>query len=186
MDTKITLLRVDVSETEKDREYWATRPWVSDELVQRLRAADVLIIPWENFREGRPALFPQGTTDFLNTLVRHLPDKAFAVAVDKERFEEIALHARQTRWPTVMVTVVLLPLLVNVLTELTKKLIEEHPNEQKVQMRVLVEGKHGQCIEISYEGPANDLARTLTQQADKCLPQLEDTPRHVPARKKDR
>jgi hypothetical protein len=186
METKTTLFRVDVSQTEKDREYWATRPWISNDASQKLRAADVLIIPWENFREGHPALFPQGTTDFLSSLVHRLPENAFAVAVDQEMFEEIALHARRVRWPTIMVTAVLLPLLVNVLTELAKKLIDEHPHEQSIQMHLLVEGKHGHCIEIDYDGPANDLARTLTEQADKCLPRLRDKPRHLPAGKNDK
>ena len=176
-----TLFKVDVSQTGRDREYWATRPWVSGELVQEIRAADVLLTPWENFRDGHPALFPQGTTDFARMLARHLTEKRIAVAIDTERFEEIALHARQLRWPTIMVTAVLLPLLVNILTEFGKKLLDEHPSDQTVQFSVIVEGRHRHCIEIDYKGPPNDLARMITEQAEKCLPRLEDKPRHVPA-----
>ena len=186
MNTNTTLFKVDVSETSKDREYWAMRPWVSAEARLNVRDADILLIPWEDFREGRPALFPQGTTDFLRTLTQHFPERALVLAVDKTRFEEIALHARQTRWPTVMVTAVLLPLLVNVLTELAKKLVEEHPSQQTVQIGLIVEGKHGHCIEIDYNGPVNEIARTLTEQANKCLAHLEDKPRHPPAGKKQR
>jgi len=179
-----TLFSVDVSETDKDREYWATRSWISGEASRKVRAADLLVVPWEDFREGHAAQFPQGTTDFLRSLARLLPEQATTIAVNKELFEEIALHGRQTRWPTIMVTAVMLPLLVNALTELAKKLIDEHPNEQTVQINLIVEGKHGHCIEIDYKGPANDLTKTLTEQAGRCLSRLENKPRHATASKK--
>lgn len=180
MDTNTTLFRVDVSQTTKDRQYWATRPWASDETAHHIRTADLLLLPWEDFREKRPTLFPQGTTDFMRMLIKRLPESAVAVAVDKEWYQEIALHARKTRWPTIMVTAVMLPLLVDVLSDCTKKLIDEHASDQTIEFRVIVEGQHRQCIEVEYKGAANDLARTLAEQADRCLAELERKPSHSP------
>ena len=55
------LFSVQTTESEKNREYWATRPWISPDLASLVRSLDVFVLPWEDFREGQPILFPPGT-----------------------------------------------------------------------------------------------------------------------------
>lgn len=110
-----TLLSLNVSESEKDRGYWASRPWVSAMTAEKIRSADVLVVPWEDFRPESPALFPQGTTDFVGAL-KAGDLGAVEVAVDQENYAEIALHADEWRLPTLVCSTVLLPILLNLLS----------------------------------------------------------------------
>lgn len=180
MDNNISLFRLSVTETECDREYWVTRSWVSPELVERIRAADVLIVPWENFREGHPAQFPQGTTDFFRAMNNSIQGKQVGIAVEQSQYEEVVLHANRVRWPTIFVSSLLFPTLATFLGELAMKRVEDHVKTPVVSVKVIVEGRRGHCIEIDYAGPANDLASTLVNQAEKCLPRIESKPRPMP------
>jgi len=175
MTFETTLFKVDVSSTERGREFWVTRAWVSATLAPQMRSADILIAPLVNFREGHEVLFPSGTTDFMRDVARELPGQLVIIAVDEGRYEEIVLHSKQVRWPTMLVSLLVFPLLVNALTEIAKKKwLDERSRRDTIELSVIVEGKKGHCIEIKYNGPADELAKTLLEQSEACLRRLEN------------
>ena len=174
MSFDTTLFKVEVTITDRNRAFWVNKSWVSSDLAPTIRAADILVTPLVEFRLEHEALFPSGTTDFLRALKSELPEQGLVVAIDQDRYEEIALHSKQIRWPTLMLSAVILPLLVNALTEIAKKrLLDEPSKHATIEMSVIVEGHRGHCIEIKYNGPANDLAKTLLEQSDACLQMAE-------------
>jgi len=164
-----TLLRLEVSETNRNRSYWASRPWLSPGLAQELGASAIVVVPWENFRENVETTFPQGTTD----LVRSFRDKigSIFVAVDEDKFCEISLHADEKRLPTLLFSMVLLPLALGVIAnEIDKRAFPVQSDKPPVSVELIIEGDMGKCISLKYQGPSEHLAETVMREAGRCFP----------------
>jgi hypothetical protein len=164
------LLHIEVSETEKGRGYWATRSWLTG--GDDVRAADIVVVPWENFRENKPALFPHGTSDFYRELLESSSGRHIAVAVDQAAYEEIALHANEMRLPTLFVAYLALPFLINLLSAKVDRWLVEPTPMTTVEMEVIVEGDKGKCYSIKYKGPPSGMLETISKQAENCIPKL--------------
>jgi hypothetical protein len=167
-----TLFRVEVSETSRGRDYWATRPWCHGAAGDAVRSADLVIVPWENFREKNEALFPQGAGDICRDLKADLEDAHITIAVDKEKYKEIALHAHEFRIPTLLVTAVLLPALGQVIGNRVDRWLPGFQTEASVDLEIIVEGSRGRCISIKYKGPKEKLVETILTQTERCLPKV--------------
>ena len=165
-----TFLSLEVAETDKDRAYWTSRPWLTN--ADAVRAADVLLVPWENFRENKSALFPEGSGDLFRELSKALADKRVAVAIDQSKYEEAALHADASRLATLFVTLLALPFVVNLLSAKVDRWLSDPTPPQTVEMEIIVEGDWGHCLSIKYKGPPSGMVEAISKQAEKCLPRL--------------
>lgn len=163
-----TLFQVSVKESEKNREYWLQRPWISDR-KQEVMAADVLLVPWENFRENEPALFPQGTAQIYQAISK-MGDISFGLASDEQEYREIALHSKLSRLPQMVVTTLMLPALAGMLGNLMSDSVHGGKPDDLVEFKVIVQGTNGRCIDIEYKGPATRLADTLIDEVERCFP----------------
>lgn len=174
-------MAVEVTEIEFDRGYWLARPWISPATVTvaGLQDADVLVVPWESFRPNRDALFPEGTGDFVRQLRRSL---AIEVAIDRDKYEEIALYADAWRIPTLFCKYAAIPLLISLLSaEVDRRFISDQ-EATPVSVEVIVEGPAGRCVSIKYEGPANELPDELLKQAGSCFPTVDRPSQLTPAK----
>lgn len=164
-----TLFEISIKESDKGREYWLSRPWLEDRrtIVQQ---ADVLIVPWENFRENEPALYPKGSSDFINDLSA-TGSLSMELAVDEEHYYEIMLHSKLDRFPTMLVTLVALPALAGMLGNLMTNVATGGNESGQVKMKLIVEGEYGRCVSLDYEGPPTRLAETLLQESHRCFPE---------------
>jgi hypothetical protein len=165
-----TLFKVEVAESEKGREYWASRPWLTS--GNEARAADILIVPWENLREKKPALFPQGTGEFYRALLLALTAQRLAIAIDKANYEEVALHTDELRLPTCLVTLVVLPFFINLLATNVDRWLSHPAPANIVEMEVIVEGEQGRCISIKYKGPPSEMVETISKHVENCRSRL--------------
>lgn len=164
-----TLFKLEVAETNRGRSYWATRPWLSS--GEAIRAADIIIVPWEKFREDRDALFPQGTGDFMKEIAADADGVRIAIAAEPDQYEEVALYANELRWPTVFVSVVALPLLINLLSARIDRIIE--PDQKTIEMEILVEGLQGKCLSIKYKGPPSTMLDNVLQHSKSCAAETD-------------
>lgn len=163
-----TLLKLEVTETGKSREYWATRPWVTGETRTAVRSADILIVPWEDRGAEQTPSFPTGTAALVHQLAK-LTGASVAVAIDRDGYTELALHANIKRLPMFFVTAVALPILTTVIANEIQKMLDD-PTPSVVELEVIIDPQHGKCISVQYKGPPGDALTTLTREVDKCLP----------------
>lgn len=163
-----TLFEIRVKECKENREYWLSRPWLSTRRDSVL-GADVLVVPWENFRENQAALYPKGSTEVISELARQGP-LSIALAVDDEQYVEILLHSKMQRLPALLVTHVALPALAGMLGNLMYDSIAEDDEVEQVQIKLIVQGENGQCVSLDYSGPPGRLAETLIEEASRCFP----------------
>lgn len=166
-----TFLHIDVKETSHNREYWASRPFLGDQAA-KVRSADILIVPWEDFREGQAVLFPQGTSDFFLRLQKAGAD--VALAVDSKQYAEIALHAKAWRIPTLVVSALLLPALAGFLGDVLHDAVTDVGANDTIEMKVIVEGSNGRCISVDYKGAPSRALDTILDEAERCLPEITD------------
>jgi hypothetical protein len=175
-------LSLEAGETDKDRTYWTSRPWLTN--ADAVRSADVFLVPWENFRENKPALFPEGSGDLYRELSKALADKRIAVAIDQNKYEEAALHADASRLATLFVTLVALPFVINVLSAKVDRWLSDPQPPQTVEMEIIVESDWGHCLSIKYKGPPSGMVEEISRQAEKCLPRLSQHGKRKPAKRK--
>ena len=168
-----TLFEITVKESDRGREYWLDRPWLIDRREAALDA-DVLVVPWEDFREGESALFPQGAADLVQQLSEKGPLTLF-IAIDEERYQEILLHSKKHRFPTMLVKAIALPALAGMLGNIMSDLIKGGKSSDTVEITVVVEGDHGHCISLAYQGPPSRVTDTLLKEAERCLPPTAPT-----------
>jgi len=165
-----TVFSLSIAETDCSRDYWATREWVSPAAQADIRSSAIIAVPWENFRDGEKALFPQGTADVIALVRKAFNDKEIAVGIDREFYKEIALHGREWRLPTFLVTAVLVPALVQVLGNRIDNALFSPTEKDSVEVELIVEGSRGRCMSLKYKGPPSRLIETLTNETKNCFP----------------
>jgi hypothetical protein len=163
------LFRLEVSETDRTRAYWAAKPWATGELRDQIGSADLVIVPWEEFRQDKPALFPEGASDIIRTLCAELAGNKVVVGIDRDKYEEIALYANEWRLPTVVCTVLIIPLLNGVLANHIDRWTMGLSRDATVEMEVIAEGAQGRCFSLKYKGPPNKLIDNLSEQMKQCF-----------------
>lgn len=162
------LISIEVAQTEHDRQYWVSRPYITDQDIRGIvHAADVLLFPWEKFRDQHD-LFPQGAGDFFKYLEQKLPGKVVAIAIDRDKYKEITLHAHEFRLPSVLVKETFVAIVVSLAVHfLTQQLAD--PGNDIVQFEILVESPSRPCIAVKYKGPVDQLSERILTEVDKCL-----------------
>lgn len=161
-----TLLEVTVSETDEDRDFWATRPWARDS-VEGIRKAEIIVVPWVDVRKDAEVLFPQGTTDIVLALREALP---IVVGVDSSAYAEVALYANIKRLPAIFVTSLMVPALAGALGNILSDQVTGSQPAEFIEMRLIVESQGGPCISVEYKGPPGRAMDTVLDYIERCVP----------------
>jgi len=168
------LFSIDVTETRKGREYWRTRDWAPSDDVRQISTAQILVFPWEEFREGVPAVYPQGTSDFLTELRDAFSERYEVGFVEPaDGYSEVALHSKTWRIPLLFVSAVAVPILVNVISDRIDSLFPRSEDDDIVELTIIAEGKTGRCIQIDYSGPVDGMPDAIINQVERCLPRVD-------------
>lgn len=166
-DLSRTLFQVEVRESDKNRNYWANRPWASAS-SGIIREADIVVVPWEDFRNGYPALFPHDTLSLFEE-IQAGSKLSVAIAVPEEDYKELSLHGRELRWPTLLVSGLILPIIATVLGNRIDSFLTDGFDPDTVEIEIIVEGDFGKCISIKYKGPPNRLKETILFEHQNCF-----------------
>lgn len=157
MPSKATL-----AATEDGFDFWTSRPYQSPALQGKIRSAAILLVPREKLRsEHEGPLFPSGTTEFFQFLNERAPaDSPVDLAIDDERYREVAFHSDEYWLVDVLVRNVALPVLIGLVLEWLKKRGWKNKTDSRVSIRLTVEEeREGRKVraQISYEGSPADL-----------------------------
>ncbi|SCB37758.1 hypothetical protein [Rhizobium hainanense] len=164
-----TLFSLVVEETDRSRAFWATQPWIDAARRDEVAAADVLVAPWVDLKDGHK-LFPQGAADFIKDLRAAAGSHSVVVAVERAQYEEIALYSDHWRLPTLICSQILLPIVIGLLTNHIDRSITEDTKPSIVEMELIVEGSGGKCIAVKYKGPPEVMIAEIEEQVKRCLP----------------
>lgn len=162
---------ITVERTEKGREYWAKRPFVGDLIAGRIRDADLVIVPWEGFRDFDGPVFPVGTESFYTFMKENMPSGSIVeVAVDDDKYTEVALHGALVIVGTVLVTGlggIALNVISGLITEYVKSRFpkmfvpQASASADRIRVQVIVDSVSGGVLGMTYEGPPQLLESEL-------------------------
>ena len=157
---------VSVRETELSREKLDRSDWVTNKAA--IKNADLIVLPWHELGESGPVTYPQGTA----RIFKFLKDAGIGdvnLAVLQQDYNEIAMHGKAWRLPTLLITFVLVPTVVNLFSDRLSDLLPGVEPNDTVHLEIVVERPHSPCVSIKYEGPADRLPETLISESAKCI-----------------
>ena len=158
-------LRVEIEDASISRSQLQGKTWVDDALRESLGKANVVIIPWENFRELDTPVFPDGTADFFQDMRDSAKPKLLPeIAVIDEQYSEVALHADLVITPTLFVTSFIAPVVTKFVADWLARRLLERAKHSDVKCQMYIEHENGTTRLISYEGPVNSFDSLVSSQ----------------------
>lgn len=165
MSLEKNYLSLNISDSNKSLQHWLAQPYVNEDLASKIKQADVLVLPWEEFRPDEPILFPNGSADFYRRIAKAVGPERVAIVASADLYREIALHANVWRLPALFVTVVAFPILLNVISsEIDSHLFHK---DDRVELNLVVSASNHQCVQIAYKGPADGAVEKLAEAATR-------------------
>lgn len=124
--------------------------------------ANMLLYPYENFRENEKLLFPETTREFFDYLKANAPDDLIPeVAVDDDDFQEIELHDITIIIPSFIVTSIMLPIAINLVSNFIQKIIDKRAQKKaNAKLEIVISEKNKK---IKYDGPAGEMKDILLE-----------------------
>jgi hypothetical protein len=168
--------KITTEPTSQDLNYWATRPYLRQETQERVRKAEVVLVPREGFRDQEIRSFPVRTEEFHRFLKDALHDRhSVDVAIEDKEYKELALHSALIELGALVVAGFVAPLIVNIISDYINRRAEAAAKKEDAKVRfeltIVEQDKDSvRAVKIAYDGPATDFLPAM-QKA------LAETPR---------
>ena len=163
------------SATDKNFDYWLNRPFVGEELRRELKNATLLIVPAEGVRERSDLNFPNGTEGLLTYLKDNARDGVVPdICIEDKDFKALALHDATIIVGTFVVTAIVAPIAVNLISKyLEREIGLDKAEETKVKFKMTVVESDGTSKKLSYDGPAKTFEKTIGERLKVPKPSAE-------------
>lgn len=175
-------LKFEVAETTQGRGYWLDQPWVDEAQRALLLKAQVLALPHVADNAEGPA-FPADSEAFIARFRELLGgDASIAVAIRAADYHELALHSKAWRLPTLFVSYVAVPLVVNIFAARIDTLLPGHKTGDTAEITLIVEGTHHKTLKLQFKGDPKDLGDVLRRSVPRFIDELDkapDSPHHA-------
>jgi hypothetical protein len=150
-----------VREIYETRDFWLQKSYISEGLGQELRAADVLMVPQEKFRDQEGLFFPEGTSEFLPFLQDNIKDFKVDICIEDEDYRELAIHNTWVDLGIWVATSIAAPLLVYWLQQRLER--SRVADDTKVTCRIIVQQNLNgdRALQATYDGPMSGFSSTF-------------------------
>lgn len=159
-----------VSEVTEGKAYWLQLGLARGHMAE-VSAADALIVPEKNFRQGVPYVFHQDTTTLYHYLKKNLNSRfSIEVCADDHEFVEISLHSASFRISKIVTSAAVAPLLVNLLSSYLYDYMRAKPTDN-VEVSLVIEDHECRAFKFDFKGEAKDfnlLANKVGELARNC------------------
>jgi hypothetical protein len=165
-------LTLDVQETSEGRGFWLDKPWINDSRRAALVSAPILAVPTLG-KDGVP-VFPDGTSEFIGRLQALLGDEIeLGIAINDESYEEIALHSKSWRIPTLVLTAFIWPVVTNIFSNRLDEVLPGHTQGDMAEVTVIVEGPSHKSVKVTFKGAPEEIGQFLEKAVPKYIAALE-------------
>lgn len=173
---KAKLLEISVAETGEARGFWLDKPWVLESDRGALIGAPLVAVPFVRSEDDGP-VFPTGTAEFLDRLRDLLGDQAdLGVAISDEAYQELALHSKAWRLPTLVVSAVVLPIVVNILSDKLGELLPGHKDGDTAEATFIIESPNHRALKVTYKGDPKEIGKFLSDVVPKYIDAIDGEP----------
>lgn len=137
-------------------------PNLSPALLEKVKKADILLLPYADFRGYQNCLFPEQTYQFYSHLVKEAEKQSLSVdlAVSDEDYKEIELHADVVNIADVLVQWVLFPTLTGMISAYLYDLVRQRKKKMNANIKITVD-KNGKAKAVSFEGDIGNFERAM-------------------------
>lgn len=140
-------------------------------LEPQLAVADILIVPLHEFRPGFKFVFHQDTPALYQYLKSTLADQMVVeICANDDEYLEIALHSNFLRLSRIVVSYVVAPVVLGLMTNYIYDELKAKPGDT-VELSLTVEDEQCKAFNFSFTGDAKDLtliADKVGQMARDC------------------
>lgn len=127
-------------------------------LEDKIREANILLLPYQNFREKQGPIFPEAYSQFYEYLLDNIKDSKVEICVEEKDYKEIALHDETFNLGLILLNGIVLPVIANIIFEYIKSM----RNNKKVNVKVSFVEKNGDKYRrLDYEGDSKYLKDTI-------------------------
>lgn len=158
---------------------WIKRPFVGDNLRQQLSKANVLVVPNEGYGDRVDLIyFPSGTAELFQFIRESgMENLSVEICIEDADYKEVALHADILIVATFVVTSLIAPLAVDLISEYIKqRLFCRREDETEVRAKLTVyDEKDKLSIDLTYKGPAPEYRKVMMKALSKLSSQKETT-----------
>lgn len=139
------------------------KPYTPKELIENIKKAEILFLPYEDFRERNEFLFAEETYKLYSYFLEHKQNADLNVDIcsSDENYYELELHAEVINIPLLIVQWLVLPTVTSMIgSYLFGKMVKFMKNDMNTKVSITVE-KDGKAKTIHYEGSAKDFESTM-------------------------
>jgi len=130
--------------------------------LKKIKAADILLLPYADFRGYQNCLFPEQTYQFYTHLMKEAKKQSLTVdlAVSYEDYKEIELHADVVNIADVLIQWVLFPVVTGMISTYLYDLVRQRKKKINANIKISVE-KNGKAKTIHFEGDIENFERAM-------------------------
>lgn len=155
---------VEVAGSDLTRASLVERPYLDDLSRERVRGADVVLVPHEGFRDEAAVTFPTGTEELFTFLRDRAPaGVAVDAAITEGEDRELGLHFDVLTIANVLVEHAFAEAVAVLIGEWLRQHLGKRHRETEVDSSLFVQREDGSAVQIRYRGPASEYETTLRQ-----------------------
>lgn len=152
-----------VSDSSENFSTWINRQYIPQDLKGSLQKVNILFVPHENFRDQKIPVFAHKTEEVFHFFQEHAPAEVNVdICIADDDYKEIALHSDLIIIGSVIVSAVVLPVFVNLLSEYLKRKLFKAPNS-KIRIVLTVVDSSSNAKQFEYEGPADSFGKAVSE-----------------------
>jgi len=152
-----------VSDSSENFSTWINRQYIPQDLRGTLQDVNILFVPYENFRDQKIPVFAHKTEEIFHFFQEHAPAGVNVnVCIADDDYKEIALHSDLIIIGGIIVSAVVLPVFVNLLSEYLKRKLFKSPNS-KIRIVLTVVDSTSGAKQFEYEGPADSFGKAVSE-----------------------
>lgn len=156
------LLEIDNSSISFNSELADTN--IPTEVLNEIKQSNLLIIPYKQFRNKKGNFFPETTLEFIDYLRENSPESVTPdIMASDEDFNKLELHSALITVASFIVTAVVLPVAVNLVSDFLHDLCKKHsrkPDEISAEVNIYVDMEN-KSTRITYKGPVAGIRDAL-------------------------
>lgn len=145
-----------------------SKPYFPKDLEEELKKANLLLLPYEGFKNTKGPVFPEQTMEFYRFIKNYDSNDLLGdICVSDEDFAELELHADLITLSNMIVTAGVLPIVIGLITNYLDRKIQERDRNIDVKVKInitVVDGDKSKSV--SYEGNANKFEETIKAAKD--------------------
>lgn len=154
-------IAIKIEPTDRDFDYWLSRSYVDDDLKALLSNANVLIVPREDYPGFNGPIFPQGTDQLLEFLKENSPAGIVPEAcISDGDYDDLTLHHDLFDLGIFVVQDLVAPVIAGLIVKYANL---RRTNKPDIKVTFIVVDPEAPTKQITYEGPADQLAYTVSE-----------------------